>query len=310
MTNGSWAARSCAWTATGMLWACAGSPLSSRTEDEARALVPVPICVQHLPRRATPGQIVSLEAREYWSLLLPGFDARAATVELMAPDCSGRSTLGGGASALEKRRVNPEEMVVGSGSDGFKVVWLPLASGEAVKTGLLALLRQRQEVLEVYALGIHEGSTDGSRLALERMGRALVVTVLEEHCRGAEQTRRCDSSCTLYLLRNGRLSAGAVFPVDHSVEARTAGATTSAEYRFSASADYRTDGVALSEKLSVLEAGRGEVRSVDLERMLRLEGDRLVPSTESLWTQTARQLGLPETLDPRVDVAQPDRRER
>jgi hypothetical protein len=29
--------------------------------------------------------------------------------------------------------------------------------------------------------------------------------------------------------------------------------------------------------------------------MLRLEGDHLTPSAESLWVQTARQLGLPES---------------
>jgi hypothetical protein len=205
--------------------------------------------------------------------------------------------------------VDPEEIVLGSGPDGFKVAWLPLASHEASRSGLLALLRQRQEFLEVYALGVHEGSVGNSRLSLERMGPALVVTVLEEHCHGAEQARRCDSSCALYLMGNGRLSERASFAVDHSVDARAASSAANAEYRFSASAEYRPDGVALSEKLSVLEPGRGEVRSVDLERMLKLEGDRLVPSTESLWTQTARQLGVPETLET-VDEPQRERRER
>ena len=287
--------RSAAWVAGVVLSACAGSALSSKTEDEARTLVPVPICVQRLPRRATPGSIVSLAAREYWSLLLPAFEPRASTLDLTLPDCSGRPTLGGAAGTLGKRPVNPDEIVVGSGPDGFKVAWLPLAAHEALRTGLLALLRQRQEVLEVYALGVYEGSVDGSRFSLERMGPALVVTAQDEHCRGAEGDRRCDSSCTVYLMGNGRLHARARFPVDHSVDARTAAAAGSAEYRFSASAEYRSDGVALSEKLSVLEQGRGEVRSIDLQRTLRLEGDRLVPSTESLWSQTARQLGLPET---------------
>ena len=289
-------ARRCAsWVAGAVLSSCGGSLLSSKTEDEARTLVPVPICVQRLPRRATPGSIVSLDAREYWSLLLPGFDPRSSALDLTLPDCSGRSTLGGVAGTGSKRPVNPDELVVGSGPDGFKVTWLPLAAKEASRTGLLALLRQRQEVLEVYAVGIHEGSVDSSRFSLERMGPALAVTALEEHCRGGQGDRRCDSSCTVYLMGNGRLSARATFPVDHSVDASTSAAVGSAEYRFSASAEYRPDGVALSEKLSVLEKGRGEVRSVDLERTLRLEGDLLVPSTESLWAQTARQLGVPET---------------
>ena len=275
-----------------VLSSCSSSPRSSKTEDEARTLVPVPICLERLPRRATPGSIVSLQAPEYWSLLMPGFAVGAPALDPTTPDCSGRRTLG---SALAgQRSVHPEELVLGSGSDGFKVAWLPLFADQDSRLGLLALVRQRQEFLEVYALGTHQGSVGSTRLSLERMGPALVVTALEEHCRGAEGERRCDAWCTVYLMAHGQLSARAQFPVDHSVDSGVSAAAGAAEYRFSASAQYQPSGIALTEKLSVLEKGRGEVRSLALERTLRLERGRLVPSTESLWTQTTRQLGLPD----------------
>jgi len=273
---------------------CAGSVRSSKTEDEARKLVPVPICVLRLPRRAAPGRVVALEASEYWSLLLPGFDARASRLDLTVPDCSGRMTLPGGGERGSTLAVKPEELVIGSGPDGFKVAWLPLAAGPSPRTGLLALLRQRDPLLEVYALGIHSVGAGRSRLEIERMGPALAVAALEEQCRGSDAERRCSSACTVYLMSSGRLTAGARFPVDQSVNGTVAGASGRAEYRFNASAEYRADGIALSEKLTLSEPGRGELRSFELQRTLRLEGEHLTPSAESLWGQTARQLGLSE----------------
>lgn len=274
--------------------ACGGPVRSSRTEDEARKLVPVPICVQRLPRRAAPGSVVSLEASEYWSLLLPGFDARASTLDLSVPDCSGRSTLEENGKRGERLTVRPEELVLGSGADGFRVAWLPMATGASSRTGLLAVLRQREQLLEVYAFGTHSAGTGRSRLELERMGPALAVTALEEQCRGSDVERSCSSTCTVYLMSSGRLAAGGHFPIDQRANGAAMGPAGHGEVRFNASAEYRADGIALSEKLTVSEPGRGEVRSFELQRMLRLEGEHLTPSAESLWAQTARQLGLPE----------------
>jgi len=275
---------------------CAGSPFSSKTEDEVRLMVPVPICLQRLPRPATVGSIVALSPPEYWSMLLPSFDSGASTVDLSKPDCSQRLTLAEGSTGAGPVTIRVDQMVLGSGSDGFKIAWLPVRSIDTKRSGLLALLRQRKEFLEVYALGIHQGVTSDVRFALERMGPALVVTALEERCSGEGEERLCDAACTVYLMRNGQLQAQARFPVDHTVKAKAAAGAVSSEYRFSASADYRPNGVVLTEQLSVREAGRGEVRSVDLERTLRLQDGRLVPSTESLWGQTAQQLGVPEDL--------------
>jgi hypothetical protein len=163
-----------------------------------------------------------------------------------------------------------------------------------VRSGLLALLRQRKDYLEVYALGIHQGSLSQTRLGLERMGPALVVTSQEELCKGTDSGRRCDSACTVYLSANGRLVARAKFPTDHTVDARATTGSGTAEYRFTASPTYGPNGISLSEKLSVREKGRGEVRAIDLQRVLKLQADRLTPSADSLWVQTAKDLGLVE----------------
>ncbi|HVZ31783.1 MAG TPA: hypothetical protein VG963_05115 [Polyangiaceae bacterium] len=257
-------------------------------------MIPVPICLQRLPRHQAPGSIVSLTPAEYWTLLLPGFEPGSSTLDLAAPDCSGRFTLGQAAAGGAKHAVHPDEMVIGSGADGFKIAWLPLGANGTKRTGLLALMRQKENFLEVYALGTHQGSLGDTRFTLERMGPALVVVAREEHCRGSEDERRCDAASTVYLAGNGRLSAQAHFPLDHTVESKGTATTVPSVYRFSASAEYRPDGIAITEKLSVTQKGRGEVSSVDLERTLRLQGGRLVPSGDSLWVQTARQLNVPE----------------
>jgi len=274
---------------------CAGSPFSSKTEDEVRLMVPVPICLQRLPR-PTAGSIVALSPAEYWSMLLPSFDSGASTVDLAKPDCSRRLTLAEGAAGAGAVTIRVDQMVLGAGSDGFKIVWLPVRSFDTKRSGLLALLRQRKDFLEVYALGIHQGIEGTVRFALERMGTSLVVTALEERCSGEGDERLCDAASTVYLMHSGQLQVQARFPVNHTVKAKATAATGSTEYRFSASADYRATGIVITEQLSVREKGRGEVRSVDLERILRLQDGRLVASTESLWVQTAQQLGVPEDL--------------
>jgi hypothetical protein len=276
------------------LAACAGPQRSSKTEDEARALVPVPICLERLPRRTTPNSIVSLSSEEYWQLLLPGFDRSSSTLDLARPDCSGRASLASLVAGGGKVQVRPDSLVLSSGADGLKVVWLPVEPTGQVARGLLALARQRENFLEVYALGLHVGNASGTRFTVERMGPALSVAALEERCQGTADDKRCNATCTVYLMATGRLAARAKFPVDRVARAREGAGQEDTEYRFSASAEYRADAVVLSERLAVTAKGRGAIRSTDLQRTLRLDGGKLVPSVESLWAQTAKQLGLSE----------------
>jgi hypothetical protein len=264
------------------LVSCKAQTVSSKTEDEARAMIPVPICVKRLPRGSTPGAIVSLAAEEYWPVLLPSFDENGSTIDPSAPDCSGRlslSPLSPGANAL---RVDPAKVTLAPGADGMKMVWLqshPL--GEETFEGLLALVRQRESYMEVYALGTHRGRPEGTP--------RMVVEAIQEDCRGEGAERRCRASISVYLMRTGMLKAAATFPIEQATRGTRDG--NPVEYRFSASADYRDTSITLSEHLSVNTKGQGETRSSDLERAFRLEGGQLIASGESLWAKTLRELG-------------------
>jgi hypothetical protein len=126
--------------------ACGGPPVSSKTEDDARQMIPVPICVKRLPRGSQPGVVVSLTPEEYWSLLLPSYNRNDKTIDPSAPDCSGRLSIKElspqGTTSLP---VDPERTTLAPGADGLKIVWLPShALAEGRFDGLLALVRQRE----------------------------------------------------------------------------------------------------------------------------------------------------------------------
>jgi hypothetical protein len=278
------------------LLACKSNNLSSKTEDEARVMIPVPICVKRLPRGSgsgsAPGAVVSLTSEEYWSLLLPSFDRNQKTIDPTAADCSGRMSLmtlsPTGTSSL---RVDPEKVTLAPGADGLKIVWLqshPL--GEDSNEGLLAVIRQREGYLEVYAVGVHRGRPAGTRFTLQRMGPRLVVEAIQEDCTGEGSERRCRASTAVYLMGTGALRPAATYPVEQIAKGSWKDGTP-VEYRFSASADYKDTAIELTEHLSVNSKAQGEIRSSDLQRALRLEQGQLIASGESLWTKTLRDLG-------------------
>lgn len=281
---------------------CQGTVQSAKTEDEARLMVPVPICVKRLPRAAGPGVLISLSPDEYWSLLLPSFDANAKTIDPSAADCSGRRSLKSlSAEGVNSLTVDPEKLVVAPGADGMKVVWLEShARDDETYEGLVALTRQLDSYMEVYAVGLHRGPPQGTRFTLERMGPRLVVNAVEEKCSGDGQERRCSATSAVYLMGTGALEAAAVYPTEQVATAQGPGGRGVVEYRFSASAEYRAGSIQLTEHLSVTAKGQGELRAADLERAFRLENDQLVPSGESLWAKTLEQLGPKPEVQPEL----------
>ncbi len=284
------------WLATACLGltlaGCKKNVLSSKTEDEARLMIPVPICVKRLPRGSTPGAVVSLSPEEYWSMLLPSYDRSARTLDPSAPDCSGRlSLMSLSPQNTRALRIDPEKVVVAPGADAMKIVWLESHRlGENSYEGLIALTRQRESYMEVYAVGVHRGSPKGTRFTLQRMGPHLVVEGVQETCKGDGAERRCSASISVYLMGTGSLKPAATFPIEQNARVPTRDGNP-LDYRFSASADYKDTAIQLTEHLSVSAKGQGEIRVSDLERAFRLDDGKLVPTAESLWTKTVRELG-------------------
>jgi len=292
--------------------ACKGSVLSSKTEDNARQMIPVPICVKRLPRGTQPGVLVSLTPSEYWGLLLPTFDRNANTIDPTAPDCSGRLTLATiSQQGLSRMRVDPEQAIIAPGADNLKIVWLeshPL--GQDTYEGLLALTRVRESYFEVYAVGIHRGRPDGMRFTLQRMGPRLVIESTQQDCSGKGEERRCRASNNVYLMGTGALRAAAAFPMEAVATAPARDGLGTAEWRFSASTDYQDTAIRITEHLSIKSPAEGETRSSDLERAYRLENGQLVASGESLWTKTQREIEQRLAKNNRAAAEEAARRER
>src|SRR5438552_3574719 len=109
---------------------CAGAVESSKLEDGARRTIPVPICLKPLPRHGAAGVIPTLKAEDYWTTLLPSYDAGNSTVDRSSPDCSGRQLLTSPellqaeGSRTGPIKVSDADVAVEQGPDGFKIVWL------------------------------------------------------------------------------------------------------------------------------------------------------------------------------------------
>ena len=268
---------------------CAGAVESSRLEDRARRTVPVPICLKALERRSA-GVVSALKPEDYWSLVLPSFEAGANTVDRSAPDCSGRAVFdkpelaeaeGVRSGALT---VKPETAVITPASDGLRIVWLPthrFANEEAA--GPLALLRPREGFAEVYAMGFYRGNEKHSRFALERMGTRFVVTAGDEGC-AAAKGKRCQSSFKVHVMRSGLLAASANLAVDRVEFRSMAGVPGAVQYRLTVTPVFEEKALRVVEQLAVRDENQSVLRKSDMERVFKLLPDgRLECTQQSLW---------------------------
>ncbi len=268
---------------------CAGAVESSRIEDRARRTVPVPICLKALERRSE-GVASTLKPEDYWSLILPSFDAGANVVDRSAPDCSGRAVFDKPELAEAEGvrsgslTVKPETAVIAPASDGLRIVWLPthrFANVEAA--GPLALVRPREGFAEVYATGFYRGSEKNSRFALERMGARFVVTAGNEGCATAKG-KRCESSFKVYVMRSGMLVASANLAIDKVDYRSMAGVPGAVQYRLTVTPIFQDKVLRVVEQLILRGENQSVLRKSDMERVYQLSADgQLTCKQQSLW---------------------------
>jgi hypothetical protein len=272
--------------ATLLLASCAGAVESSKTEDNARRVVPVPICLKPMPRHAQGGVVAALSADDYWKMVLPTFDRTGGSGSTAAVDCAGRplAQRDEPAAGQPVRGGAMSEVVLGSGPDEFKIVWLRLREfPDDTAAGPLALVRPREAHAEVYAIGHYKGRANGSRFGFERLASNILVTALDEGCKKTGRSQNCESNLTLYLSRGGRLEPSGRLAVAR-VQTNPSAAGP-AEYQLLATPTYRPTSVRVVEKIVVRDASQNEIRRSDLERIFVLRKGELVSDTQSLWSQ-------------------------
>ena len=101
---------------------------SSKREDQARRVIPVPICLESLERHGDEGVVSAMTPDDYWRMVLPSYDAASHTVDLSSADRAGRETLAGaefmGAEGARSgtAQVSAKDAVITPAPDKFKVV--------------------------------------------------------------------------------------------------------------------------------------------------------------------------------------------
>ncbi|HET9929299.1 MAG TPA: hypothetical protein VFQ35_01370 [Polyangiaceae bacterium] len=273
---------------------CAGAVESSKFEDRARRTVPVPICLKPLERHGAEGVVSSLKPEDYWSLVLPSFDAGASTVDRSSPDCAGRPVFDNPELAqAEGVRTGPlvvklDDAVITPAADSLRIAWFRTHHfSDGTAAGPLALVRPREGYAEVYATGFYRGRTAESHFSVERMGSRVLISASDEGCTGVKPNQSCQTLFSVFLMNAGYLNAAARFPLDR-VEYRSApGVSGTAQYRLTATPVFQERAIRVQEQVIVRDSSQGVVRKSDLERIYTLAGGQLAPSADSLWAQVA-----------------------
>jgi hypothetical protein len=278
---------------------CASAVESSKLEDRARRVVPVPICVKPLERSATGVSKVNPE--DYWKMVLPSFDDASSTVDAGALNCAGRPAFsesdllqaeGPRAGALPAK---PEDVTVTPGPDGFRVVWLrTFKFADGTSSGPIALVRPREGYAEVYGTGTYRGKVDKTRFALERMGSRLLVTATNEGCAEVKPGQSCETAFDVFLLAQGRLGKGASLALDRIDYRPFPGLPGVAKFRLTATPVFLERAMRVIEQVEVQDQNQSTVRKSDLERVFKLgQSGELKPSAPSLWSEVPEERSAP-----------------
>ena len=274
--------------------ACSGTPKPPRIEDERRQMAPLPACIKRLQgRRGGTGLQRTLAEEGYWQLVFPSsYDTAKQSLPDGAVPCTGRPVFDDPAFAgAERIREYPSpiaegEILLGSGGDRLKVIWLRTHHlKDGFDVGPLALVRVKEEFAEVYAIGVYKGLTKKPYFALERIGPEVVVTAQDDGCIGNTKSIPCRSMLTVLLPRRGKLATLATFALEQRDFAAGGepGAPGRIEYRLTASPKFVESGVQLFEQVLATDEGGRELRKAEVERSFTLNDLELVPSEDSLW---------------------------
>jgi hypothetical protein len=273
--------------------ACSGAAQQPKIEDDARVLVPVPACVIPLAaRKVQTGTLRSLRQEQYWSTVFSDFDTKNNSLPESPTACTGRRPFDDPEFRNARRihapgePVTEEDILVGSGGDHLRVVWLKThVAGGGEIMGVMALVRAKENAAEIYGVGPYKAHTARPYFVLERMGPEVVVTVQDEGCKGARPFTPCENTTTIFIPRQGRLVELAAFPVERRAFARghERGAPGNIEYRLTSSVSYVAKGVRVFEQIVAKDPEGRELRRAELERVFDYREIELVGTEEPLW---------------------------
>mgnify|MGYP001288840301 CR=1 FL=1 len=279
-------------------------------------MAPPPACIMRLPPRSTEKTsqtargmgLTTLKEDEYWELVFPSFERPRQALPDKALSCTGRTVFddpafkGATRVATYPAPVSEGDILVGSGGDRLRVVWLRThRDPDGLEVGPLALVRAKQDFGEVYAVGAYKGRTSRPLFQLERIGLEAVVSVQDEDCTRKDYKigTPCESTQTLFLPRKGVLQNLATFSTERRafVSRGEPGSSGMVEYHLTAAPKFGDKGVVLSEQIVAIDEGGRELRHAEIERVFLLDDVRLTPSEEPLWPRIVPGKTSPSVAD-------------
>lgn len=284
---------------------CGSYPEQPHGEVQTRKQSPIPVCSKQLPpvRRAASGKAVvrSLDADQWMGIVIPGYSEERG----LGPtdvDCTGQlvfanETLRGGISKSGwPRKVEPDDLEIGSGPEGLRVLWLRVLTFENGDVGgLVALVRAADDRADVYGIGSFRAPPVGTKLAPVRLGNNNLVVAETKHCPDPDD---CRKRAHFYLVRRGRLIEAASVDLERTAVVPSVTARgLYARYVLRTDVTYKPNGIQLLEqvRVKIVENDDGnrdsdrELRRVEFQRFLRVERDALFSSNDPLWERVVGQ---------------------
>ncbi len=282
--------------------ACAAPPQRKPLEDQTRRVAPLPACVEYLPaRRAeTAGTLRRLREEQIAKLVFPTFDEEKRALPKGALACTGRNVLddavlsGGGPVRGAWPIVEEDgDALYGSGGDHIKVIWLRILTWpDGTVGGPIAIVRPTEKFAELFAVGAYRGHAERVNLGTQRMGNDLLITAEENNCAGRKEGEPCENRMTVFLPRRGTLLRIVDLPIERVAYAGQSerGATGPLEYHLTTTADYKDDGIHLTEQIRVLDDNGRDLRKAELERQFAIDDIKgtMVASEPPLWDRVVK----------------------
>jgi hypothetical protein len=262
--------------------ACAEPPKRTLVEDQTRRVAPLPACVLYLPARRpeAAGTARKLREEQIVKLVLPQFVEEKRALPKDAAACTGVAIfadplLANGAPVRGGWPLAEQEgdVLYGSGGDRIKIVWLRvLRFADGTVGGPLAIVRATERFAEAFAVGAYRGHADRVRFGTQRLGGEIVVTAQEDSCTGRRPREPCENHLSVLLPRAGVLRRAVDIPIERVAYAGHGehGAMGILEYRLTTSAEYKVDGIHVTEQIRVNDDGGRELRKAELERVFAL----------------------------------------
>lgn len=269
-------------------------PQKSVNSDMPRRSVPIPACAVALPARPESQLkfMRQLTDQQFWRLVFPTYIEGKTGLTADSLLCTGESPFGAAEFAGGKPvrgwplQPQPGDLTFGSGPKRIKIVWFKThAWDDGTTGGVVALVRADEEFAEVFGVGPYKGSGKDSRFSTERLGGTLVVTAVDEGCKGKALSEPCVSWLRVMVPWHGRLVTQASIATERREQ--VADGEPSAQglvsYRLTSAPIFEPTRIRILEQVQAVDATERKLRTAEVERQFDFTDGRLIERQPSLW---------------------------